>query len=495
MKKTKKNPPSKEKNSSTEEKKEKSSPPQKPKKKTKSSWLGENLEAILTALALAMVIRHFAMEAFVIPTGSMAPTLYGIHMNITCPNCGFEFAAENPKLPSHTKREDYFICPNCKYEFKKIISPSNVRGGHKILVNKVAYHLRPPRRWEVIVFKSPQPHHKNFIKRLVGLPGETLDILNGDIYVKKKGKWQIVRKPDWAQEVLWMHEYDSRFAEKRKSRLVWESPDQIGDKTLCTHSSECGYVFVDKRFKISNNRIEGDFRNQKGRLRYHRKIEDNYGYNFLRRIEPTLVGDVRVQFDGQFPDPKGRFSVEIVESIDGFPRSFQIRLSTSKDGKQTQVDFRDEYRAKVIYQTSKLLPKLEGTNHYDFFNADDRVVLKINGKKILEYLYQGATQVQDYNDAFQHNGITFGVENTRFRLENILIQRDIYYRSPLEADSLGEDAIQLGKKEYFVLGDNSPNSEDSRSWGSVPEENILGKAFLVFWPAIPFLDWEVHPIR
>ena len=47
--------------------------------------------------------------------------------------------------------------------------------------------------------------------------------------------------------------------------------------------------------------------------------------------------------------------------------------------------------------------------------------------------------------------------------------------------------LTLGAKEYYVVGDNRRNSNDSRSWGVVPEDNIVGRVFLVYWP------WEdVH---
>jgi signal peptidase I len=61
----------------------------------------------------------------------------------------------------------------------------NFQTGQWVLVDKIEYRLGKPHRGDVIVFKSPHNRNANLIKRVIGLPGETVDLRNGVVYIHK----------------------------------------------------------------------------------------------------------------------------------------------------------------------------------------------------------------------------------------------------------------------------------------------------------------------
>ena len=70
------------------------------------------------------------------------------------------------------------------------------------------------------------------------------------------------------------------------------------------------------------------------------------------------------------------------------------------------------------------------------------------------------------------------------KIDRILIQRDVYYLSAIEVGMHGSlpEVFRLKDNQYFVLGDNSPASNDSRYWGPLREDNLIGVARWCYWP-------------
>ena len=164
----------------------------------------ETVEAFVVAFILALLFRAFLAEAFVIPTGSMAPTLMGAHKDVSCSQCGTSFQCGASRERNGTESSLVVVagvCPNCRYVNGLDLKENKNHltfNGDRILVNKFTYALSDPERWDVIVFKYPGNPKQNYIKRLVGLPNETLTIRHGDVFVHPTGtdeSDQIVRKP------------------------------------------------------------------------------------------------------------------------------------------------------------------------------------------------------------------------------------------------------------------------------------------------------------
>src|SRR5579883_1692745 len=145
----------------------------------------QTVELLVSLVLCVIVVRTFSAEAYVVPTGSMAPTLLGWHRELVCPNCRYPFDVGIDE-EGRSGRE---VCPNCG-EADLDHVPALVCGGDRVLVQKFLYEFRPPKRWEVAVFHYPGDPSQAYVKRIVGLPGESIQIKDGDVYADDR----IVRK-------------------------------------------------------------------------------------------------------------------------------------------------------------------------------------------------------------------------------------------------------------------------------------------------------------
>jgi len=113
----------------------------------------ENIKTLLYALVIALVIRSFLFQPFYIPSSSMEPNLL---------------------------IGDRLFVSKYSYGFSKHSLPFSPN------ITKDRYFMKAPKRGDVVVFKTPADNRTDYIKRLVGLPGDYVQIINGDLYLNDK---------------------------------------------------------------------------------------------------------------------------------------------------------------------------------------------------------------------------------------------------------------------------------------------------------------------
>ncbi|MEX2218565.1 MAG: signal peptidase I [Phycisphaerales bacterium] len=520
----------------------------------------ETLVSIIIAFVLAFVFRAFVIEAFVIPTGSMAPTLMGAHERITSPNSGYTWpvgpwnydSAGNPLSHQGSLR---LTDPMTGEE----IHTSEARhSGDRILVFKYLYSVYDPTRFDVVVFKAP--HEKdaatNYIKRLVGLPGEELALIDGDVFVRtpEPGEpapagrswglpgWQVQRKDERTQRSVWQPVFSSEYeplVPPRGYASPWE-----GDGGAWQIQGRQSYAFDGP----------GPATLSWSSAIPHWEIDDFYPYNELppgRRQQITFnVNDLRLRCGVEAragalnasavlrarghefrADISGRDVVLRMGALGPPARSggseapaAWTTLATGtlrrpiEPGRVVQLEFWHADQALWLFAEGDLIAR----GQYDW-SPRERIRLALNHD--LDQLVETDGRTGTNTLALRSNypapeAIRWEFTGGPLTLHRVGLDRDIHYESNNPnpgAEHANERlraahplrAMVLGPHQFFVCGDNSPQSKDARLWeapdpwvaatidtteGVVPRHLMIGRAFFVYFPSLIRGRWSPLPM-
>ena len=584
----------------------------------------EIFESVAIAFVVAFLFRTFLAEMFIIPTGSMAPTLMGQHKDVTCPQCSAPYQVGVVQ----GQNVNYSICPNCNavMDYANEAKHGNVAPnypGDRILVGKYPYYFSRPQRWDVAVFLFPGGGNTNYIKRCVGLPGETIRIQDGDIYVKPseplrtsdgsgtpegqeaagsaistgfarkvEAPFHIARKPP--EKILatmipvYQNDYQNTLLRQVRMPSRWYQLEM--DPAEGTHMG------VQARWQESADGREFYFRQtdpdeMTGWLAYRHLVplQPHWRQAAMDQcpdVRPRLITDMTAYNTGMSgsyssDDGTGVFSIPIPDSFYGrhwvkdlvFEATIDVRslktgffqvglargrmfwckvdLETGEvtleipavpdfgEDVQRQKEFAETNanRETVYFARAKSNMNRTDIYHFRFANVDDQLHVWVDGK-VLEFdqptAYIESERILPSEVDLEHP-VQVGCRNCEVNLSHISLYRDIYYVAREREDSEqmsdfvedGHYGVQVytpplelasdpalweafqkmrfvefrldteGEPQYFMLGDNSTNSADSRCWTYpsydprrnqylkeyyVPESLLVGEAYYVYWP-------------
>lgn len=455
---------------------------------TAGAALRRAVSAAVLFIAIFLFVRTMLVEPFGVPTGSMAPALVGNHRETACPRCGHPVVVGEPIAG---ERPVDAACPNCGQRGIDLDGTWEIPGD-RLLVDKNVFNARSPRRWEVAVFRCRVDLSKPYVKRMIGLPGEAVQLVGGDVFANG----QLQRKTMAQLRELRVPVFDLAFAPPMTWRPRW-----LVGLTAAEAKPADGTVLRGDELHLD---ATGD-RPALGLSYVHWNLDDKQetpindwlAYNGPpRRGRSVFVHDFLFTCDVEVKAGSGTFALRLADGLDTVRAEFPVATGQA-EGIRVAANA-DEPAAQTGYQ-------LEAGKTYrlEFAFVDRRALLAIDGVEPFAPLDLPAPPEIYPKRGGVSRPLQLGVRGVSVALKNVKIWRDIHYRD--DGPNGTKSPHQLAADEYFACGDNSANSQDSRAWAipGVPERDFIGKPFLIHQPlkagrvtvnggakAFQTVDWE-----
>jgi signal peptidase I len=375
------------------------------KKAQKAHPWRDNIEAVAISIVTIVLFKYFVLEAYKIPTGSMQPTLMG-----------------------------------------------NAETGiyDRVIVDKFSYHYRDPERFEIAVFKYPLDSSKNFIKRIVGMPGEIMYLAGGDIWVQPPGEEaRPLRRPRPIQDAQ---------LRRIETNGEWSSPRPEGwnldtdeDSDRIRASGSGSMTFPRSGQSIADGYLDGYPKGVKSKISEKNK---GSGYND--------VSDLRVALDLEFEAGIRACTVVLHEG----DRRFRFTIQgPGGDGAAPAIAATGPGFDGQRSSTEKALQLKAGQSvEVEVQNLNDLLEFRIDGDLVASMEIPAAdSEFIARHDMDSRVEVEVDAEgSSKSSFDDVKIWRDIFY-----TQTAGRNPVtrwQIPEDQYLVLGDNSQDSSDGRDW-------------------------------
>ncbi len=455
------------------------------------------LRAIPGLTIAILLVRVFLIEPSHVPTGSMAPHRLGDHVAYVCPDCGFGFAAGFgpdgiPVSP---------ICPNCGTRRFDVANRLQAQAGDRLWISKAEWNFFAPARWDEVVFYAPGSPLTPHLKRIAGLPGEKVRIEDGDIFAD--GVRMRKAEGDRKRMSVLVFEMDKQAKEGSRPdrwRFDLENPNAGYPSTRWKPiRSPLGHMAL--RIEPPAGEVAGavDSSMDWANYRHFCPIADDYGpvRDFLAYDGPDdglghVVGDLwysaRVKW---MPRPERHAEIQFRLTTPGSDIRVTLQqLVERKPGEswgaylgRVTIDGETIVERRISDRSTALtFAKFPGGHDVEMSWVDRRFEFRIAGKLILGPVDLEDLSTRRPDERFRDSPVGFGVRGGEAAVESFRLYRDIHYTNrlatePVIGHGVRED-VNLPPDGYFVLGDDSAHSVDSRFFEAgpvVPRSALIGR--------------------
>ncbi len=423
---------------------------------------------------LLWLIAHWAVRTYIcigwliplrVASSSMAPSLLGPNAQKQCPHC-----LEQLIIDATRGVPDTAICYNCGNRLDSF-RDARLRSGSRIIIDRWTARCSGAQRYDIVAFTTTEPKRKWVTKRIVGLPGETISIVDGDIWVNghcaQKNVAQFVDSaievhvgrdipPDVTRPSLIPRWKESRWNTVDK-RWIWTASSQV-QSTVAEPSAE-GLDWLDYHHRCSPQVVIAP------KLTGH--ILDEYAYNQsdsrpLHDVQDfACTATIRVRGTGriviQLQTPAGRVQARL--GTDSRPKlSLNEQEIYNQDSNPTPIKLRKKLRLLIGYW-------------------DQQVVFRLGDS--LEFRYPITPRPEPpATDRMSVEAAYFSIGtqgNESVSMSDWTLWRDLHYYADLASGTNAR--FTLTDDQYVLLGDNTARSTDARASvddGIIPRDRILG---------------------